>query len=254
MNTSKKLAIVTGASAGIGAATAVQLAAAGYDIAICARRADKLAKTAATCEAAGATVLSQTVDICDAEQRAAFVAVTLKKFGKIDLLVNNAGGAKGWANYEDYSEADLRWMLEINVIATHELTKLVLPGMLERDSGDLIFIGSIADNQPYEHGSAYCASKHAQRAMIEALRQEIAASSIRVSTIKPGMVETEFSDVRFAGDRDKAAKVYAGLQPLVADDIADLITFAVTRPPHVNISELHVFPVHQADARKVVRS
>jgi len=253
MNTSKKLAIVTGASAGIGAATAIALAKAGYDLAICARRLEKLEETAKLCEAAGATVLARAVDICEADQRADFVAATLEQFGKIDLLVNNAGGAKGFANYADYPEADLRWMLEVNVIATHELTKIVLPGMLERDSGDLVFIGSIADNQPYENGSAYCASKHAQRAMIEVLRQEIAASNIRVSTIKPGMVETEFSEVRFAGDKSKAAKVYEGLQPLAATDIADLITFAVTRPAHVNISELHVFPVHQADARKVVR-
>ncbi|MFH0776218.1 MAG: SDR family NAD(P)-dependent oxidoreductase [Patescibacteria group bacterium] len=249
----KPVAIITGASAGIGAATAKKFAANGYDLAICARREKELARVAQDCEELGAKVLAVSLDIAEQKNRENFADVIFKKFSKVDVLVNNAGMALGFADYLHAETTNIEKMFAVNVIATFEMTRLVLTKMIERKSGHLIFLGSIAAHQSYEKGGGYCASKHAQRALVDSLRLEIADQPIRITSIDPGMVETEFSVVRFGGDKNRAKKVYEGIQPLVAADIAECIFWASSRPPHVNIAEIDVFPVHQVGMSKIYR-
>ncbi|MFA6458297.1 MAG: SDR family NAD(P)-dependent oxidoreductase [Patescibacteria group bacterium] len=253
MNKQKPLVVITGASAGIGAATARKFAENGYNLAICARRSDRLALVADECEKLGAEVLASELDIGEQKNRENFVKDILAKFGKVDALVNNAGMALGFANYLNAEIADIEKMFAVNVVASFEMTRLILPKMLEQKSGHLIFLGSIAAHQSYENGGGYCASKHAQRALVDSLRLEIADQPIRITSIDPGMVETEFSVVRFGGDTERAKKVYAGIKPLVAEDIAECIFWAASRPPHVNIAEIDVFPVHQVGMSKICR-
>jgi 3-hydroxy acid dehydrogenase / malonic semialdehyde reductase len=250
----KKTVLITGASSGIGEETAYKLAKRGYSLALCARRIEKLETVAKNCENLGSSVYFESVDVTIPAQREAFVNYVIKKFGKIDVLFNNAGLALGLEDYCHSDSEDVKIMFETNVIAVMEMTKLVLPKMIEDGNGHLVFMGSVAGHQSYENGSGYCGSKHALRAMINSLRQEIAAHPIRISSIDPGLVDTEFSLVRFRGDKDKAESVYDGIHPLLGEDIAECVDWVISRPPHVNISEIDVFPVHQADARKVVRN
>ena len=219
-------------------------------MALCARREEKLNEVAETCRKEGVQVFSQVVDVTDKGQREKFFNETLRTFNKIDVLFNNAGLALGIDHYKETKTENLRIMFETNVFASFECTKLVLPHMIERQSGHLVFMGSVAGHQSYEGGSVYCASKHAQRAMIESLRQEISEHPIRITSLDPGAVETEFSIVRL-GSKDAASKVYAGFTPLTANDIAECVYFALSRPSHVNIAQMNIFPVHQADARKI---
>ncbi|MFO6506008.1 SDR family NAD(P)-dependent oxidoreductase [Corynebacterium freneyi] len=237
----RPVAVVTGASSGIGAATAVALAAAGYDVVIGARRVDKLRDVAQRVGDAGGTATVVELDVTDQ----AAVDALAAEVASCDVLVNNAGGALGMESVEDAVEDKWRWMYEVNVLGTLRVTRALLPA-LKAAKGAVITIGSIAARQNYPGGAGYNAAKHGERALTEVLRQEIAADGVRVTEIDPGRVHTDFSLVRFDGDADKAERVYQGVESLTAEDVAEVITFVATRPAHVNIDFLQLTPIDQA--------
>ena len=242
--TSKPIAVVTGASSGIGAAAAKHLAEAGYDLVLGARRLDKLKAVA---EPLGAKAL--TLDVTDAKSVLAFC----EQIPKVNVLINNAGGALGM---EPVAEAvDEKWetMYASNVLGTMRMVRALLPKLEASGHGHILNIGSIAGIEVYPGGAGYTAAKHAVRALTETLRLELLGKPIRVTEIAPGLVETEFSVVRFGGDTEKAKKPYLGMTPLTADDIADAIVWAVTRPAHVNIDSMVIRPLDQATATLVHR-
>ena len=241
-----RTAVVTGASSGIGAATARHLADAGFDVVLGARRVDRLAEVA---RAIGGSARAIELDVTDDASVARFCA----EVPTCSVLVNNAGGALG---LETVEHADLdQWqaMYDTNVLGTVRLTRALLPRLIESGDGHVIVIGSIAAYEPYPGGGGYNAAKFAERAVASVLRQELLGQPVRVTEVDPGMVETEFSLVRFDGDAERAAQVYAGVTPLTADDVAACITFAATRPSHVNIDTLVVLARDQAGARQVHR-
>jgi NADP-dependent 3-hydroxy acid dehydrogenase YdfG len=240
-----KTAVVTGASSGIGAATAQALARAGYQLWLGARRLDRLREVAAPLDA---TALS--LDVTDAQSVAAFIQQLPLV---VHLLVNNAGGALGLDRVEDASDDSWRVMWETNVLGTLRMTRALLPALRESGDGHVVNIGSIAGFETYVGGAGYTGAKHAERALTRTLRLELLGQPVRVTDIAPGLVETEFSLVRFAGDAERAQAVYRGLQPLAADDVADCVVWAVTRPSHVNIDEIVVRPRDQATATAVFR-
>ena len=240
-----KIAVVTGASSGIGAATAQALARAGFQLWIGARRLDRLREVG---EPLGATALP--LDVTDAQSVAAFVQQLPPV---LHLLVNNAGGALGLDRIEDAGDDTWRTMWETNVLGTLRMARALLPALRESGDGQIINIGSIAGFETYAGGAGYTGAKHAERALTRTLRLELLGQPIRVTEIAPGLVETEFSLVRFGGDVERADAVYRGLQPLVADDIADCVVWAATRPSHVNIDEIVVRPRDQATATALFR-
>ena len=241
----KKVAVVTGASSGIGAATAKQFAAEGFRVVLGARREDKLEAVAEEIRAAGGEATVYKVDVTsDAD-----VAALAKAEPRVDVLVNNAGGAWGMESVEGAVEEKWRWMYEVNVLGTLRVTRALLPA-LKTTSGIVLTVGSIAGRQVYTGGAGYNAAKHAERALVEVLRQEVAVDGVRVTEIDPGRVHTDFSLVRFDGDETKAAAVYDGVESLTADDVADIIVFAATRPNRVNIDFLQVTPIDQVGGAK----
>jgi NADP-dependent 3-hydroxy acid dehydrogenase YdfG len=240
-----KIAVVTGASSGIGAATAQALARAGFQLWIGARRLDLLREVG---EPLGATALA--LDVTDAQSVASFVQQLPPV---LHLLVNNAGGALGLDRIEDAGDDTWRTMWETNVLGTLRMTRALLPALRESGDGHIVNIGSIAGFETYAGGAGYTGAKHAERALTRTLRLELLGQPVRVTEIAPGLVETEFSLVRFGGDAERADAVYRGLQPLVADDIADCVVWAATRPSHVNIDEIVVRPRDQATATAVFR-
>jgi 3-hydroxy acid dehydrogenase/malonic semialdehyde reductase len=248
-----KVAVITGASSGIGKALALQLAERGVRLAIGARRADRLEATRAEIAAAGAAVRAYALDVSDAGSSTKFVTDVLADFGSIDILVNNAGLARGYGPVVDNDERDWREMLEANVMGLMRMTRAFLPTLMARETSDIVHIGSVAGLQPYANGAAYCASKAAVEAFAQGLRLELVGSTVRQFVIEPGMAETEFSQVRFHGDAARAASVYEGVTPLSASDVADCIVFALTRPPHVSLQTLLVMPTAQAAATVVAR-
>jgi len=240
----RPVAVVTGASSGIGAATALRLGKEGFDLVLGARRVDRLKEVA---ERSGGRALR--LDVTDAASVDAFVA----EVDRVDLLVNNAGLALGRDHIADLSEEDTQIMWETNVMGLLRITRALLPKLQVSDKAHIINIGSIAGVEPYVSGGGYTASKHAVHAVSRTLRMELVGDGVRVTEILPGLVETEFSIVRFKNDAAKATKPYEGLTPLTADDIADCIAWAATRPPHVNIDEIVVKPQAQATATMVFR-
>ncbi|MGH2686410.1 MAG: SDR family NAD(P)-dependent oxidoreductase [Actinomycetota bacterium] len=243
--TARGVAIVTGASAGIGAATAHRLAAEGFDVVVGARRLARLGEVA---EPIGARALS--LDVTSTESVEAFC----DQVPECRVLVNNAGGALGLDPLVEADEDQWRWMYEANVLGVMRMTRALLPKLEQSGDGHVVTVGSIAGWEAYPGGAGYNAAKFGARALTDALRIELLGKPIRVSEIDPGMVETEFSVVRFSGDEERAAKVYEGVQPLSADDVADCIAFMVTRPPHVNVARLTLFPRAQAGAGRVHRA
>lgn len=241
---SKGVAVVTGASSGIGAATAGRLVAEGFDVVIGARRRDRLAEVAA---ATGATALP--LDVSDDASVHGFCA----QVPVCHVLVNNAGGALGMDPVEDADLEQWRRMYESNVLGAVRMTRALLPKLETSGDGVVVMIGSIAGLEPYEGGAGYNAAKAAVHAARTVLRYELLGRPVRVTEIDPGMVETEFSIVRFAGDEARAAQVYDGMTPLRADDVADCVAWVVTRPAHVNVDQLVVMPRAQASARRVAR-
>ena len=241
----RKVAVVTGASSGIGAATAKQFAAEGFRVVLGARREDKLEAVAEEIRAAGGEATVYKVDVTSDDD----VAALAKAEPRVDVLVNNAGGAWGMESVEGAVEEKWRWMYEVNVLGTLRVTRALLPA-LKSTSGIVLTVGSIAGRQVYTGGAGYNAAKHAERALVEVLRQEVAADGVRVTEIDPGRVHTDFSLVRFDGDETKAAAVYDGVASLTADDVADIIVFAATRPNRVNIDFLQVTPIDQVGGAK----
>ena len=239
--------VVTGASSGIGEATVRRLRAEGWDVLATARRTDRLATLA---DETGATWLQ--VDVTSDEDVAALVA-HLRATGGVDAVVNNAGGALGLDPVEQADLDGWRWMYETNVLGTLRVTKALLPLLRERGRGDVLVVTSTAAHGPYEGGAGYTGAKHAERMLSTTLRWELAGEPIRVIEIAPGAVETDFSLVRFAGDAERAAAVYAGYTPLTAGDIADAIAWTLTRPSRVNVDLLVVRPVAQVSNTKTAR-
>ncbi|HEX3529106.1 MAG TPA: SDR family NAD(P)-dependent oxidoreductase [Thermoanaerobaculia bacterium] len=248
----EKTAVVTGASSGIGEATAKALAAAGYRVYLGARRLDRLQAVATSIAAAAghppATALP--LDVTKAESVTAFAAAVP---AKIHLLVNNAGGALGVDRIEDAKDDRWETMWESNVMGVLRMTRALLPALLASGDGHVVNVGSIAGFETYVGGAGYTAAKHAVRAFTKTLRLELLGKPVRVTEVAPGLAETEFALVRFGGDAEKAKSVYRGMQPLVAVDIADCIVWAATRPSHVNIDEIVVRPRDQATATMVHR-
>jgi NADP-dependent 3-hydroxy acid dehydrogenase YdfG len=240
-------AVVTGASSGIGAATARRLAAEGFEVIAAARRLDRLQELAASHPGIRAVELDVTSP--------ASVAALAASLDDVAVLVNNAGGALGMDTIEQADPADWQAMFDTNVLGVLRVTQALLPALERGGGGHVVVTGSIAGHLVYEGGAGYTAAKHAATALVQTLRLELNGRPIRVTEVAPGMVATEeFSLVRFRGDADAAARVYAGVDaPLSADDIADCIAFAVTRPAHVNIDLLVVKPIAQAAPHKVAR-
>jgi NADP-dependent 3-hydroxy acid dehydrogenase YdfG len=242
--TTLPVAVVTGASSGIGAATARALAAAGFHVVLGARRVDRCAEIAA--EIDGTAVR---LDVTDAASVAAFAAAV----PQCRLLVNNAGGAKGLEPVAEADEDDWRWMFETNVIGTLRVTQALLPALLASGDGHIVTVTSIAAMEAYDNGAGYTGAKHAQAMIHRTLRGELLGQPVRLTEVAPGMVETDFSLVRFDGDQARADDVYKGITPLTADDVADVIAFAATRPSHVNIDQIVMKPRAQASAMRAHR-
>jgi NADP-dependent 3-hydroxy acid dehydrogenase YdfG len=240
--------VVTGASSGIGAATARALAAEDFDVVLAARRVDRLQRISAEIGERARALELDVTDPTSVEDLAAGVP-------QCRVLVNNAGGAVGRESVAGADEDGWRWMYEVNVLGTVRVTKALLPALEASGDGHVVVVGSIAGFELYTNGAGYTSAKHAERAVTQTLRLELLGMPIRVTEINPGLVAgTEFSLVRFRGDEDKARAVYEGLTPLDAADVADCIVWAVTRPSHVNVDEIVVRPRDQASARDIHRT
>ncbi|GAA3889756.1 SDR family oxidoreductase [Saccharothrix violaceirubra] len=242
----RPVAIVTGASAGIGEATARRLAAEGFHVVLGARRLDLLEAIA---DEIGGTALA--LDVTDADSVAAFLAAVPDQ---VRVLVNNAGGARGLERVDQADEDNWRWMWETNVLGTLRITKGLLPALIASGDGHVVTVTSVAAVEAYDNGSGYTSAKHAQSALHRTLRGELLGQPVRFTEVLPGMVETDFSLNRFEGDADRADAVYRGLTPLTADDVADVIAFAVTRPSHVNLDRIDLKPRDQAAAARIHRA
>ena len=238
--------VITGASAGIGAACARAFSKLGYKLSLGARRTDKLPLVVAD-------ALHHPLDVTKPASIERFLAAAQQQHGPIDVLLNNAGLARGVEKLAEGTGEAWREMIETNVLGLLEVTRRVLPSMLERKQGHVVVIGSIAGRRVYPGGSVYCASKRALQSICEGMRMEVHGSGVRVTSIDPGLVETEFSLVRFKGDAERATKVYHDTRPLTAEDIAECVMFAVTRPSHVNIDNMLVMPTDQAAPTMVHR-
>lgn len=233
------VAVVTGASSGIGLATARHLAQRGFAVVLGARRLDRIEAAAAEL---GPPALAMRLDVTDEASVGEFCAA----LPRVSLLVNNAGGALGRQAIADADLEDWRTMYETNVVGTARLVRTLLPKLVESGNGHVVNIGSVASFEAYAGGAGYIAAKHAVRAVTDVLRLELVGAPVRVSEVDPGMVETEFSLVRLGGDEAAAARVYQGMTPLSADDVADVVAFVVTRPSHVDIDRVVVRPRDQA--------
>ncbi|MCV7075621.1 SDR family NAD(P)-dependent oxidoreductase [Mycobacterium szulgai] len=238
---SQRVAVITGASSGIGEATAKTLAAQGFHVVAVARRADRISALAD--EIGGTAVVT---DITDA----AAVDALADALGRVDVLVNNAGGARGLESVADADLEHWRWMWETNVLGTLRVTRALLPKLIASGDGLVVTITSIAALEIYDGGAGYTAAKHAQGALHRTLRGELLGKPVRLTEIAPGAVETEFSLVRFDGDQQRADAVYAGMTPLVAADVAEVIGFVASRPSHVNLDQIIIRPRDQASATR----
>jgi 3-hydroxy acid dehydrogenase / malonic semialdehyde reductase len=244
-----KIALVTGATSGIGRATALLLARNGFDIIATGRRSDRLRDLES--EITQARVITLEFDVRDKAKVKEAIGSLPADWRQIDVLVNNAGNAHGLAPIQSGDEQDWEMMLDINVKGLLYVSKEVIPLMISRRQGHIINIGSVAGREAYPNGNVYNASKFAVDALSQGMRFDLVKEGIKVSEIKPGLVQTEFSEVRFKGDKERADAVYQGFQPLVAEDIADVILFMVTRPPHVNLADVLIYPAAQASATVV---
>ena len=243
-----RTAIVTGATSGFGRAIALRLAGLGYRLIVTGRRKELLdTLTAEISEKYSVSVLALNFDVRDFKACEEAVNSLPDEFKSIDLLVNNAGLAAGAAPFDQSLLDDFDRMIDTNVKGLLYMTKLIVPGMIESQGGHIVNISSIAGIEVYPSGSVYCASKHAVNAITKGLRIDLVKHGIRVSSISPGMAETEFSIVRYHGDTEKAKAVYSGLTPLNAEDIADALEFIVTRPAHVSINDIQINPSQQAN-------
>jgi NADP-dependent 3-hydroxy acid dehydrogenase YdfG len=240
-------AFITGATSGIGKATAELFAKNNIRLVLCGRRKERLESLQIELEKLTEVITLQ-FDVSNKEQVFTAIHSLPSNFSNIDILINNAGNAHGLSTIQEGDTDDWDAMIDINVKGLLYVSKAIIPKMTERNSGFIVNIGSIAGKEVYPNGNVYCASKHAVNALNKAMRIDLNKHNIRVSAIHPGAVETEFSEVRFKGDAEKSASVYSGYKALQAEDIADIIHFVVTRPYHVNIEDLIVYPTAQASA------
>lgn len=252
-NDMEKTVLITGATSGIGEACARKFAEGGYNVIITGRRAGRLESLKAELEKAGARVRTLQFDVRDAEAASAAVGSLPEEWSRIDVLVNNAGLALGLDKEYEGSQEDWNIMIDTNIKGLLTMTRLIVPGMVERGSGHVINIGSVAGDAAYACGNVYCATKAAVKAITDGLRIDLADTPVRVTNIKPGLVETEFSRVRFHGDNERADNVYKGIKPLTGADIADVVYYAASAPAHVQIAEVLVLATHQASGSVIVR-
>ena len=244
---SKKTTLITGATSGIGLATARALAQEGCRLVLTGRRVERLKDLVEEFSELTA-VHSLCFDIRDREATTRIIAQLPEEFSQIDILINNAGNAHGFDSFEDGSLDDWDAMIDINIKGLLYVSKAVIPQMIQRGTGHVIHLGSTAGKEVYPKGNVYCASKHAVDALNHAMRIDLNGKGIKISAIHPGLVETEFSEVRFKGDTARAQQVYKGYHPLQPEDIAEIIVFVLSRPPHVNIADLMVMCLDQASS------
>lgn len=249
----KRIALITGASSGIGEACARKFAEGGYDLILTARRAEKLAELKAELEAEGTKVKTLTFDVRDAEAAETAVDSLEPEWRKIDVLINNAGLALGLDKEYEGDPDDWNTMIDTNIKGLLTMTRLIVPGMVERNEGHVINIGSVAGDAAYAKGNVYCATKAAVKTITDGLRIDLAETAVRVTNLKPGLVETNFSNVRFHGDNQRADNVYKGITPLTGADIADVAFYADSAPKHVQIAEVLILATHQASGSVIYR-
>lgn len=249
----KKIVMVTGATSGIGEACARKFASGGYNVIITGRRGEKLDALRRELESMGAEVLAMQFDVRERESARKAVDFLKGKWAKINVLINNAGLALGLdKEYEgDFNDWDT--MIDTNIKGLLNMTRFVVPGMVERNEGHVINIGSVAGDAAYANGNVYCATKAAVKALSDGLRIDVAESDVRVTNLKPGLVQTNFSNVRFHGDDARAESVYKGVKPLTGDDIADVAFYAASAPAHVQIAEVLILATHQANGSVIAR-
>ena len=248
-----KIVFITGATSGIGLGCASKFAANGDKLILTGRNASRLSEISSELKAQGTEVVTLKFDVRDREAAQKAIESLPAEWTKIDVLVNNAGLALGLEpEYEgDFNDWD--GMIDTNIKGLLTMTRLIVPGMIERNSGHIINIGSVAGDAAYAGGNVYCATKAAVKALSDGLRIDVANTSVRVTNLKPGLVETNFSNVRFHGDTDRAAKLYQGIKPLTGDDIADVAVYAANAPAHVQIAEVLILATHQASGSVIVR-
>jgi len=248
-----QIILITGASSGIGAACAQAFARAGAKLILAARRLDRLEKMAEDLAKLGCQTHLLQLDVSDRAQVESTLASLPPSWSAVDILVNNAGLSRGLDKLYEGNVQDWEEMIDTNVKGLLYMTRSLVPGMVSRDRGHVINIGSIAGHQTYPNGNVYCATKAAVRVLSEGLKMDLLGTPVRVSSVDPGMVETEFSQVRFQGDADRAKQVYQGVTPLTPEDIAEIVVFCATRPAHVNLSEVVVLATAQGSATLVHR-
>lgn len=249
----KRIALITGASSGIGEACARKFAEGGYDLILTARRAEKLAELKAELEAECTKVKTLTFDVRDAEAAETAVDSLEPEWREIDVLINNAGLALGLDKEYEGAPDDWNTMIDTNIKGLLTMTRLIVPGMVERNEGHVINIGSVAGDAAYAKGNVYCATKAAVKTITDGLRIDLAETAVRVTNLKPGLVETNFSNVRFHGDNQRADSVYKGITPLTGADIADVAFYAASAPKHVQIAEVLILATHQASGSVIYR-
>lgn len=246
--------MITGATSGIGEACARKFANGGYDLVITGRNVDRLKTVEQQARQLGADVLALEFDVRDRKAAAAAVESLKGKWAVIDVLINNAGLALGLDKEYEGDLDDWETMVDTNVKGLLTMTRLIVPGMVERNKGHVINIGSVAGDAAYAGGSVYCATKAAVKVITDGLRIDVAHTAVRVTNVKPGLVETNFSVIRFHGDKQRADNVYKGIKPLTGDDIADVAFYAASAPEHVQVAEVLVLATHQANGTVVDRN
>lgn len=249
----EKIVLITGATSGIGEACARKFAAGGYNLILTGRSEGKLKPVVEACKALGAEVCPMVFDVREREEVERQLEKLPKAWQEIDVLINNAGLALGLDKEYEGSVDDWDTMIDTNIKGLLNMTRLIVPGMVERNSGHVINIGSVAGDAAYANGNVYCATKAAVKALTDGLRIDVSHSAVRVTNLKPGLVETNFSVTRFHGDEEKAANVYKGIKPLTGDDIADVAFYAASAPAHVQIAEVLILATHQASGSHIVR-
>lgn len=249
----KKTALITGATSGIGEACARKFAEGGYNLILTARRAEKLAEIKTQLEAKGTKVRTLVFDVRDAETAKQAIGSLEAEWQTIDVLINNAGLALGLEKEYEGDPEDWNTMIDTNIKGLLTMTRLIVPAMIERNDGHVINIGSVAGDAAYAGGNVYCATKAAVKTITDGLRIDVAESAVRVTNVKPGLVETNFSNVRFHGDNARAENVYKGIVPLTGADIADVAFYAASAPKHVQIAEVLVLATHQGSGSVIHR-
>ncbi len=249
----KKIALITGATSGIGEACARKFAEGGYNLILTARRAEKLAEIKTQLEAKGTKVRTLVFDVRDSEAAKQAIGSLETEWQTIDVLINNAGLALGLEKEYEGDPEDWNTMIDTNIKGLLTMTRLIVPAMIERNEGHVINIGSVAGDAAYAGGNVYCATKAAVKTITDGLRIDVAESAVRVTNVKPGLVETNFSNVRFHGDNARAENVYKGIVPLTGADIADVAIYAASAPKHVQIAEVLVLATHQGSGSVIHR-